>query len=255
MSFALTTVTYNNRPTLHSIIKDVLVNTTFPPKTVWFFVLQNCSDSFCDEIVNICRNQVEICLIRFASNIGLSKSMAYVIEMTKKYTYVLNLEDDWKLVPTNNIPNKNWLFTCLRFLDEQKDVSTIFLRGYSSEDEMKRYGLLSLIPYRCHKFPHENFNYMEKMKHSQRIKFEDITFTEIPTYLYSFNPHICRNADYHKHAYPVPVFDKDTKADGENANWSGAESLMMERIRDLKCFWFEKGIFYHCEDMIPPVLN
>jgi len=248
---AINTISYNNRATLHSVVRTMVENTTFPPGTVWNFVLQNCDSEFCDKIVEICKDKIEICLIRFANNIGLSKALRFVIEHTKYYKYVLLNEDDFKLMK-HLTPNKDWLLSCLKFMEQKQEVSTVFLRHYSTEKEKAQYGFSKKLNYLCFKF--ENFNYEEKMKDAKRIEFEGMTFTHLRHYLYSNNPHICRNADYHKHAYnPFPVFDNDSKIPGATSNFGYAEALLMERIRDLTCYYLP--LIGHMEDLVPPEMS
>ncbi len=250
MTFCVTTITYQDRPTLPKVIKSLLETTIFPSDATWYFVLQNCSQEFCDNIVQLCSGKIETVLIRFSKNIGLSKSLAFVIEQTKYYDFMMMIEDDWIALEDTHIPNKGWLLTTLKFLNEHKDVSTIFLRAYSSEAEKFQYGWTRSINYICHKHK-DNFNYQEKIKNSERIKFtEDITFTHIPHMLLTWNPTIHRNVDFHKYACPIPVFDKDTKTSGDNSNWSRAEGFAMERTRDLKSMWLNEGVFGHYEDFM-----
>src|SRR5437867_2774678 len=97
MSLCLTTVTYNDRPTLKKVVSAVLEQTEFPPNTKWYFVMQHCTDEFAQEIVELCKGKVALVVIRFAENIGLSKAMRFIIEQTKYFEYVLNVEDDWIL--------------------------------------------------------------------------------------------------------------------------------------------------------------
>ncbi len=228
MSFAITTVSYNNRDSLSKVILALISTTIFPPKAVWYFVLQNCTDAFCKNIVQLCQGKIEIILIRFAKNIGLSKSLAYAIEHTKYFDYVLALEDDWIAMDTH-IPNQQWLLTSLQFLEERKDVSTLFLRAYRGEGEKFQYGWTRHINYICHKHK-DNFNYQEKIKGSERVTYApNVIFTHIPRMLLTWNPTINRNSDFHEHVYPIPIFDKDTKMAGDNANWSCSEGLGMER--------------------------
>ena len=249
MVLAFTTVTYNDRATLPRVISAVLATTEFPEGTKWYFILQNCQSTFCDNIVQLCKGKIEAVLICFANNIGLSKSMAFVIEQTKYFDYILNVEDDWQALATH-VPNKQWLLTSLRFLEEQKNVSIIFLRAYSGDAEKFQYGFTRVIPYVCHKHK-DNFNYQAKLETAEKIKYaENITYVHIENMLFTFNPALFRNSDLHKYVCPIPIFDLDSKAKGNNANWGGCEAYLMERTRDLKSMWLNEGVFGHLEDFI-----
>jgi len=241
-------VSYNSRDTLPNMVQAVVENTRFPRNAVWYMLLQNFSDEACQTVVQLCKDKIELVLIRFAKNIGLSKAMTYLNEQCKNFEFVISIEDDWKLLATH-IPSKDWLLLGLRFLQHYTDVSAIFLRTYSTEKEAWQYGHLRSIPFTCHKHA-GNYDYKRKMEGSERIVFEGVTFAHIPTMMFTFNPMIMRNKDFHKHVYPLDVFDLDSKAAGSNANWGHTEALAAERTRDLKIFWMKDGIMAHMEDMI-----
>ena len=86
------------------------------------------------------------------------------------------------------------------------------------------------------------------MKNIQPIIFCDNKFTEIPTFLFSFNPCLRRNNDYHRTVFPLTEFDKDQKDIMKNKHWGWCEAVSMEKIRDLKAVWLNEGIFGHYED-------
>ena len=85
---------------------------------------------------------------------------------------------------------------------------------------------------------------------------------EIKNFLFTFNPVIRRNKDYiEKNVYPLPEYnDKDEiiefKDDSlyekkhENDRWGWCEANTMEKIRDLRTYMYENGIFYHFDDNI-----
>jgi glycosyltransferase involved in cell wall biosynthesis len=249
MELALTTVSYNSRHTLPTVVESVLQETVFPQGMRWYFLLQNFTDEAVEQIVDLCKDKVSICIIRFAENIGLSKAMRFIIEQTKYYKYVLHIEDDFKLLKNCvAFSGKKWLVECVDFMERHADVSTVFLRAYATDQERWQYGMTRKIPYVCHKFK-DNFNYVDKMKTSERIKKDGITWTHIPTFLFTFNPCLVRNKDYHEKVYPIPTFDLDTKAAGKFGNWGNVEALIMERTRDFKCFWLNAGLFGHMEDL------
>jgi GT2 family glycosyltransferase len=248
MVLALTSVTYNDRETLPIVVSDFLQNTDVPKDTVWYMVMQNCTDGFCEKIISLCEGKIELVLIRFAKNIGLSKSMAFIIEQTKYFEYVLNMEDDWRVLP-KRIPNKQWLYTSLKFLDERKDATAVFLRAYGTDQEKWQYGWTRTIPYMNHKHK-DNFNYQEKMKGSERVVLDGVTFALIPCFLFSFNPLLCRNADLHKHVYPLDIFPLDQKQKEANSQWGYCEALAMERMIGLHTFFFNDGIVGHAEDWV-----
>jgi hypothetical protein len=57
---------------------------------------------------------------------------------------------------------------------------------------------------------------MKMNKHN--LVFQDIEFQLIPNFLFSFNPSVVRNADFHKHVYPLPKFEKDQKTNSFSTN-------------------------------------
>jgi len=245
--FALTTVCYNSRFTLPLVIDDFLTQTSLPENTSWYVLLQNCSDEFCNKIVDLCKKRVRLVLVRFEDNLGLSKAMSYVIALTKNFEYVLNIEDDWILLHTH-VPNKNWLKDCMEFMELNTHVSTLALRAYNTDAEKYQYGWTRTIPYRCHEHK-DNFNYQAKMSESKVIEFkEGLTFREIPHFLFTFNPCLVRNADYHKTAYPLPVFALDQKKESHSADWGSCEALTMEKTRHLTTYYLNQGLLGHAED-------
>lgn len=256
---AFTTVSYNDRETLKLVVKSIVEHTTFDEPVLWYMALQNCSQSFVNDIVGIISTQSNIILVlaRFQENIGLSNAMTYLVEQTKYIEYTLNIEDDWILLPSH-IPSKLWLHTCLQFLTEHKDITAVFLRAYKNDRDKHQYGWTRTIPYRNHKHD-DNFNYEQAMQRNKHIVTmqemdKDVSFQLIPNFLFSFNPVLVRNADYHKHVYPLPRFDKDQKDPQFSSSWGFCEALAMERTRDagLLTYWFEKGVFGHYEDFFPP---
>jgi glycosyltransferase involved in cell wall biosynthesis len=247
LKIALTTITYNDRPTLPLVVKQVLAHTNVE-KVTWYILMQNCTDVFAQQIVALCENRIKLVLVRFKKNLGLSKAMSYAIKLTTEFQYVLNIEDDWVLLH-KRIPDKDWLQTCIRFMDTNPCVSTIFLRAYATDREKWQYGWTRTIPYVCHKHKN-NFNYAEKIQHADKISFATtVTFQHIPDFLFTFNPCFVRNLDYHRTAYPLPVFDLDQKINiSENKDWGCCEALTMEKTRHLTTYWFNEGIFGHYED-------
>jgi len=93
--------------------------------------------------------------------------------------YVIHLEDDWFLVG-----KKNWLTTCIKFMDDNKDVSTIALRKYGSEKEKYDYGWTRTIPYVCHEHK-DNFDYQNKLGVKKVVMHNNDlqVFTEIKHFL------------------------------------------------------------------------
>jgi len=249
-TLALTTVTYNDRFTLPKVVTAFFNGTNVPAETKWYMVLQNCSDDFANEIIELCKDKITLVMIRFAKNIGLSKAMTYVIEQTKYFKYILNIEDDWILLPCQR-KDKDWLTTCVSFMEEQKHTSTIFLRAYANDKEKKQYGWTRHIGYVNHCFP-DNFNYCQKMKEANTtIEHKNNDFALIPKFLFTFNPCLVRNEDYHKCVYPLRQYSQDQKDPNHNGQWGYCEALAMEKTRHLYTYWFNEGIFGHHEDWFP----
>jgi hypothetical protein len=248
MELAITTVTHNNRASLRRVVADMVSQTLFGPDSKWFFVMQNCTQEFEDDIAALCAYHIDVEVIRFQDNIGLSKSMAYVIERTKDYEFTLNLEDDWRLLHSHVAENKQWLNNCLSFMHATKQVSTVFLRAYNNEQEKWQYGWTRCIPYPCHEFD-DNFNFQDKIQKADvKLTHNTLVFSWIPSFLFTFNPCLVRNADYHLQVYPLPINSADSKKQGENSQWGCCEAIAMERTRHLTSFWLGEGVFGHEED-------
>lgn len=252
ISFAITTLTYNNRESLFKVIKYIkpeLINAKI--EINWYILLQNCNNDFIDKVKLMC-NGLNIKLLIYENNLGLSLANNILIEKTKNYKYILHLEDDWILLPKSLQPYKStdtWLDICLSYMELHKDTSTIFLRAYNNEKEKWQYAWNRTIPYVCHKYP-DNFNYENKMKNIKPEIYCDNKFTEIPTFLFTFNPCIRRNIDYHRTVFPLNEFNNDQKDKNKNQHWGWCEATAMEKIRHLRAVWFNEGIFGHHEDWI-----
>ena len=167
-------------------------------------------------------------IARFEENIGLSKAMTYLIEHTKYFVFTLNIEDDWILL--DDKVSQNWLDHSMSFLQANQDA-TVFLRAYANDKDKWQYGWTRNIPYRCHEF-RDNFNYASAIERANvTIKQEENSFRLIPNFLFTFNPILVRNRDYHAHVYPIPVLSNDQKDPNFHANWGCCEALVMERTR------------------------
>lgn len=252
---AITTVTYNDRKTLFQVVRSFLKNTSLTSPIYWFMALQNCSDDFVAKMLHEFDDAHNLTLViaRFPKNIGLSKAMTYLIEQTKYFIYTLNIEDDWILL--DDVCSKDWLGSSLAFLNDHNDATAVFLRAYANEKDKWQYGWTRTIPYRCHEF-HDNFNYESGIARANvTIERNENQFKLIPNFLFTFNPILVKNKDYHAHVYPIPIMTNDQKDPKYHANWGCCEALVMERTRkaSLKTFWFNKGIFGHHEDFFPLV--
>jgi glycosyltransferase involved in cell wall biosynthesis len=253
--FAITTLTYNDRSSLIKVI-DSLTKELIKTKIIikWYLLLQHCSGGFIANVKKALSNlpdNVIYNLMIYEENLGLSHANNILIEKTKCFKYVLHVEDDWILlenrVKSNDHPS--WIDMCVAYMELNKDLSTIFLRAYNNEKEKWQYGWTRTIPYVCHKHPN-NFNFEAKMKDLVPDIFSGNKFTEIPTFMFSFNPCIRRNEDYHKTVFPLVEFDKDQKDENKNIHWGWCEAVSMEKIRHLKAVWLNQGIFGHYEDWI-----
>ena len=252
---ALTTVTYNNRETLLHVVRNFLRNTILSKQTYWYMALQNCSDEFVLRLLKEFSagnaHNLTLVIARFPTNIGLSKAMTYLIEQTKYFDFTLNIEDDWILL--DKCCAQTWLDTSLTFLCTHDDASAVFLRAYANEKDKWQYGWTRNIPYRCHEY-RDNFNYETGIQRENvTIEQDGMRFKFIPNFLYTFNPVIAKNKDYHRHVYPIPILTNDQKDPNFHANWGCCEALVMERTRKagLKTFWLNEGIFGHHEDFFP----
>lgn len=255
---AITTLTYNNRDTLLKTIrclKPELSNTHH--QIDWYILLQNCTNEYIESIKNQLvdiPSNVKVEMLVYKQNLGLSPANNILISKTKDYKYVLHLEDDWislplHLQPVKLSPNVSWIDICVEYMENNKDISTILLRSYNNEKEKWQYGWSRTIPYMCHVHK-DNFNFEEKMKSVVPVIYKDIKFTEIPTFLFTFNPCIRRNEDYNKTVFPLPEFNDDQKDESHNQHWGWCEAVSMEKIRHLKAVWINEGIFGHYEDWI-----
>jgi hypothetical protein len=256
-SFAITLLSHRNNTLLFHTLKNLFINTDFTLINVNFFILlQNCNESYINIINTIISSfkkslpdssNLIFEIIIIDNNIGLSKANNLLYEKTVNFEYVLHIEDDWILVHDN----KDWLNICLNTLINNKELSTICLRKYSSDIEKHKYGWSRCIEYMCHKNK-GNFNYSTKL-----TKIDD-NFTQIKNFLFTFNPVIRRNKDYIKcGVYPLHEFNdfdknldinfKETK-NHDADNWGYCEAFAMEKTIELNTYMYKDGIFVHYDD-------
>lgn len=198
------------------------------------------------------------CLIS-SDNLGLSRGNNILNLAVQDFEYVLLLEDDWVALPSSLCPSRDshWISTLLDFLDLHTNVSTLFLRQYSDDREKEQFGWSRGIPYKCHQHADHNFNYATKMKGSFTMMFRGVKMQHIPDFLFTFNPHIRRNADYYRaKVFPLPEFQDlhhkqgawTITKEGDCPHWGSTEALTMEKTRHLKTFNVASGWFGHLED-------
>lgn len=252
MEFVITTITCNNRNTLQLMIKSFMENTIFSKKYKWVILMQGNSNEYLDNFKIFLKQyeNIEFELIILNENIGLSKGMNILNNFVSDYVYVLHLEDDWICLPysTTNC-DKNWLDTCLQFLNKNPSVATLFLRKYIDEDEKFRYGWTRTIPYYAHK-NRDNFNYRDKMINSDIQYLNNIKFQHIPKFLFTFNPTIRRNYIYYDKVFPLIEFEDVSrqKMHEDSDKWGWCEALTMEKTIDMVTYNVACGIFGHYDD-------
>jgi len=256
MSLGVTILTYNNNEVLFSTLRHFYENTDFTPfSNIEVHILaQCCCKSYIKSLETICKaydiqNKVKFILHTTDENMGVSKGGNFLYNQTKKFDFVLQLEDDWILLENN----RSWLSECHNRISINENISTISLRKYSSDKEKWQYGWSRTIPYMCHQ--HENnFNYKDKLSET-----DNPNFTGIKEFLFTFNPVIRNNRHYEEaEVFPLPEFeDGDTSIeikDGvkihSNRNWGACEALSMEKIRHLKTELYKEGIFGHFDDWV-----
>jgi hypothetical protein len=255
---AFTFLSHNDNEILIYALKQFVKNTTFDFPCDLHVLIQSCSKAFILSLesllvqYNKTVNNLNCILHTEKQNLGVSKANNMLYNITKNYEYVIHLEDDWFL-----LGKKSWLTTCIKFMDDNKDVSTIALRKYGSEKEKHDYGWTRTIPYVCHTHK-DNFDYQNKLGVKKVVMFSNelLVFTEIKNFLFTFNPTVRRNIDYNK-VFPVVEFNdfdntnefKDQKVHS-NEKWGWCEALTMEKTRDFTTFMFDEGIFVHYDDWI-----
>jgi len=260
--FCITTLSCNDRKTLIPTIRAFLKETEMPDKWKWWILIQGCSCTYIDEIISYLKsldNNDRFNLLISETNLGLSKGNNILIQATQNYKYILHLEDDWICLPPSITGvSKNWLTTCLQFLDQHPEVSTLFLRKYATPQEKFKFAWNRHIKYKCHKYT-DNFNFSKKMEGSPIEYVNEIKFQQIPQFLFTFNPCIRRNEDYFKLGiYPLNEYnDAITKRENwtltlpkDAPYWGWCESLTMEKLRDSITYNVAAGIFGHFEDWI-----
>lgn len=258
-NLVILTLTCNNRNALFETIQSFVNNTSFD-QLDWVIFAQGCTVDHIERLQNLTKNvgnKVNFNVVVSEKNLGFSKGHNHLAEYGKSYKYVLMVEDDWYCLPSRytNLEN-NWLTTSLSFLEENRDVSTLFLRKYRNDREKHQFGWTRSIPYMCHQYK-DNFNYSEKMKDSKIVQYKDIKFQHIPNFLFTTNPYLRRNEDYSKcGVFPLPEYpDISSKIGewkltgyGDAQNWGWCEALTMEKIRHLITYNVGSGIFGHNED-------
>lgn len=255
---AFTFLSHNDNEILIYALKQFVKNTTFDFPCDLHVLIQSCSKAFILSLesllvhFNKTVNNLKCILHTEKQNLGVSKANNMLYNITKNYEYVIHLEDDWFL-----LGKKNWLTTCIKFMDDNRDVSTIALRKYGSEKEKHDYGWTRTIPYVCHTHK-DNFDYQNKLGVKKVVMYNNelLMFTEIKHFLFTFNPTVRRNSDYSS-VFPVVEFNdfdntnefKDQKVHS-NEKWGWCEALTMEKTRDFTTFMFDEGIFVHYDDWI-----
>ena len=268
---ALTTLVCNDRACLFDVLSSVCEFTAFPPCTDWVILAQGCSAAFVDKIQTFIteHQQTNVCwqLMVWPDNKGLSAGVNELAARTRDHEYVLHIEDDFICLPPNITKcDSDWLKTCCAFLDNHPLVSTLFLRQYATDQEKYQYGWTRCIPYQCHRFSTDNFNWATKIKmnrcYEQPITSNGLVFERIPNFLFTFNPVLRRNAHYYqKHnVFPVPskmdvvanrAREWSATAADAAPEWGHSEALVMEKTRDLLTYNVQRGIFGHFEDWQP----
>jgi glycosyltransferase involved in cell wall biosynthesis len=262
-TFAIATLTCNDRKTLFDTLKSFLENTNITNNIMWYIFIQGYTDEYLQILIDTIKEyedkyNIKFNLIQNKENLGFSKGNNKLAELVKSYDMVLNLEDDWHCLPADITGlSKEWLNTSIDFLTENENVSTLFLRKYVNDKEKYQYGWSRYVNYSKHKFKN-NFNYAEKMKNSQIIMYNNIKFQEIPSFLYTANPHIRKNKDY----YRATVFPLNEYTDvsqrreewkltqyNEVSKWGQCEAEAMEKIIFLTAYNVGSGIFGHNEDL------
>jgi hypothetical protein len=219
----------------------------------WIILSQGCSSSHNEKLKNILfEYNISHKLLIVDENLGWSKGMnfLYMYLMKQKYDFILHLEDDWIC---DSFDNKLWLQDCFIYMIMNNHVSTLFLRHYKTPQEKIIYGWDKHIFYKCFQHSHP-FNYHQKIKQSEKIKFRSLIFRKIPQFLYTANPTFFRLNDYKKcHVFPFPVFQDISSNRNEwkitttndAHEWGNSEALSMEKIIHLTCMNVNSGFFYH----------
>jgi len=273
--FCITTLHCNDRDTIFDVISSFCENTETTTTLSWIILAQGCSEPHLQRLREVLGSYPSIRpeILVWEDNRGWSKGMNALATASKKYEYVLHLEDDWICLPgTITGVGKRWLSACLEFMDHHRDVSTLFLRKYHDAKEKWQFGWTRTIPYMCHSRP-DHFHYAQKMRSTVDgvETLQGIRFQEIPDFLYSANPCLRRDADYWRvEIFPFPEFldIRENVGKGktwglthnnheQNQHWGFAEAFAMEKHLSLKTYNVHEGVFGHYEDWVsslpPPV--
>ncbi len=257
MSFTIATLTCNDRESLFLTIESFCKNTNI--NCDWHIFLQGCTGEYLNRVTQFIEQfkNVQFHLKTHQTNLGLSKGQNVIADMVKEYEYVLQLEDDWYCLPEKITGlSKEWLETCLQFLEKNKHVSTLYLRKYVDEMEKFKYAWTRHVEYKNHVYK-KNFNYAKKMEGSDTRVFQEIKFQHIPQFLFTFNPCIRRNTDYYKvGVFPLLELKDINSKRGEwlattpedVPMWGWCEAIAMEKTRNLITYNVGSGIFGHQED-------
>lgn len=249
-NICITTITHNNKEILIDTIFSFLNNTILPNNINWYILLQGYSSQYLERfniIIDILQKNYSINIIPLLqiNNLGLSKGFNLLVDHTKKYKYILHIEDDWITLP--NI-NKKWLIDSITLLDNDSTISTILLRKYLDNTEKSKYGWNSTLHYNMFT-QKNNFNYESKMKDSKTISINHTYFKNIPNCLFTLNPHIRRNKDYFSNKV-IPLLEiDDIDIDNKHPNnWGYSEAYSMEKTYCLISYYLLDGIFSHYDD-------
>ena len=261
---AITTLSCNDRQVLFKTIRSFVDNTVIDYPLTWYILLQGYSPQayktvkkFTDKLMHFNSN-LTFNLTYVAVNKGLSAGVNYLAQLSQHFTYVIHLEDDWICLPEEftGIP-KEWLKQLISFMDTNPQMSSIFLRKYSTPQEKYHYCWTRPAQYVCHRFV--NFNYSHQMRTKPKVKYQQLTLQEIPNFCFTLNPVLRRNQDYYRaEVFPLDQFDDkasdsrrqawSTTAKQDIPHWGWAESLAMEKIRHLTAYNLHAGLFGHYDD-------
>lgn len=237
--FCVATLTHdapNRKKFLKQTIESFLKHTELSPVD-WFIAINGSNDSWIElsNELKILYPKVNFTFLFNEKNLGPGGGINSVNKLVKQYQYVLFLEGDWLCLPKSisNI-DKNWIDTCLQYLENNSKIDQILLRKYLHDVDDRQYG----------------YNYWFSNKGDFGIKqsttLNNIKFIDLIKKEYTNNPVIRRNQKF----YDVEIFPLDEYEDEIKGkeNWGKAEILAEHKGFKLGSTYMSFGNFVHCDD-------
>ena len=220
--------------TIESFVERTILN----EKIDWYIFSNGSSEITVSYIKELVLNQPYEKINFIASfseeNLGLGRGVNFLNNLIKdKYEYVYFLEDDWITLSFDlSGKDENWFNTTIDFLDENKNVTYVILRRYSSEMEMRCYSYAQII---------------DGIKETKNYK--NCIYAKSKS-AYVNNPHIRRDKIFWDDGI-FPHFEPENETKDNRINWCQSEIDANRRASGcgLETWYMLLGPIQHIEDI------